>query len=356
VPHCRAPAHYLQQEREVHRAILTYLYEPILALTHVHGQRIGDHPVIRRITFAGEADHHALAPVHGETKYGDGRVTELSVDGVRIVTAWACHLCRLFSMGQNETLRVTAAIATPAGGAPAAPAAAARHNSCSDQGPTTGASGPCTLSRTLRDMLRMLKLATHHHDGCVDDAELDAELACCIVTALVDLAGTFGAETKTTRLANLVKLGLLDMQHNVVAGLSCSQLPADTKGLGGSGWSHEACVNGGRCNHRVIYVTLFRTLFRSLSPPSLSLSSFLERRVTTPHDITLISLFAPPTTFPSLCAIVGSLLHPASRSPLFDSLSTSSSPSLSLSLSDSFSLSHTDTRIMISARKRESED
>ena len=87
----------------------------------------------------------------GETKYGDGRVTELLVDGVRIVTAWACHLCRLFCMGQNETLRVTAAIATPAGGAPAAPAAAARHNSCSDQGPTTGASGPCTLSRTRLD-------------------------------------------------------------------------------------------------------------------------------------------------------------------------------------------------------------
>ena len=84
---------------------------------------------------------------------------------------------------------------------------------------------------------------------------------------------------------------------------------------------------------------------------SLSLSSFLERRVTTPHDITLISLFAPPTTFPSLRAIVGSLLHPASRSPLFGSLSTSSSSSLSLSLSDSFSLSHTDTHIMISTRK-----
>ena len=243
MPHCRAPAHYLQQEREVHRAILTYLYEPILALTRDHGQRIGgDHPVIRRITFAGEADHHALAPVHGETKYGDGRVTELLVDGVRIVTAWACHLCRLLCMGQNETLRVTAAIATPACGASAAPAAAARHNSCSDQGPTTGASGPCTLSRTLRDILLMLKLASASlYDGCVDDAEL----ACCIVTALVDLAGTFGAETKTTRLANLVELGLVDKQHNAVVGLGCSQLPADTKGLGGSGWSHEACVNGG---------------------------------------------------------------------------------------------------------------
>ena len=88
----------------------------------------------------------------------------------------------------------------------------------------------------------MLKLASSSvYDGCVDDAEL----ACCIVTALVDLAGTFGAETKTTRLANLVELGLIDVEHNIVAGLSCSQLPADTKGFGGSGWSNEACVNGG---------------------------------------------------------------------------------------------------------------
>ena len=111
----------------------------------------------------------------------------------------------------------------------------------------------------------MLKLASASvYDGCVDDAEL----ACCIVTALVDHAGTFGAKTKTTRLAYLVELGLVDKQHNVVAGLSCSQLPAGTKGLGGSGWSHEACVNGGRLATGCPNSNPPRALARSLSRAS----------------------------------------------------------------------------------------
>ena len=107
--------------------------------------------------------------------------------------------------------------------------------------------GPCNLSRTRRGIFLMLKLASSgRYDGRADGAEL----ACCIATALVDLAGTFGAETKTTRLAKLMELGLIDKQLNLAVGLGCSQLPAaaDTKGFGGGGWSHEACVNGGRNN------------------------------------------------------------------------------------------------------------